>query len=227
MMQPISRKRSRVVSKTSEQHVVKVAKIQSSLPIRMLAKDENNSSPQEYLIEIIKNRGIDVQIQDSLHVQGFFSEYTEEEVSAYNADVINAIRNQDVAKLREFHESGRPLKCSNSFGESLIHMACRRGFYDVVSFLIREAKVPVRVRDDYGRTILHDAAWACEPNFELLELILTECPDLLYMRDRRGDTPISYARKSHWHAWKKFLLHNVELVIPTCTAKNLQYTVDT
>lgn len=222
MMQSISRKRSRVISERSELHVVKVAKIQSSLPIRMMGKDETNSSPQEYLMEIVKNRGMAVQIQDSLKIQGFFAEYTEEEFGAYNADVINAIRNQDIAKLREFHESGRPLKCSNSFGESLIHMACRRGFYDVVSFLIREAKVPVRVRDDYGRTILHDAAWACEPNFELLELILTECPDLLYMRDRRGDTPISYARKSHWRAWKKFLQHNVDLVIPTCIGKHLQ-----
>jgi ankyrin repeat protein len=222
MMQPISRKRSRVVLESSEQPTVKVAKIRSSLPIRMLGKDENNTSPQEYLMEIVKNRGIDVQIHDSLQIQGFFSEYTEEEVSSYNADVLNAIRNQDIAKLREFHESGRPLKCSNSFGESLIHMACRRGFYDVVSFLIREAKVPVRVRDDYGRTILHDAAWTCEPNFELLELILTECPDLLYMRDRRGDTPISYARKSHWHAWKKFLKQNADLVIPVCNVNSLQ-----
>jgi ankyrin repeat protein len=221
MMQPISRKRSRVVLESSEQPVVKVTKICSALPNRMLGKDEN-SSPQEYLMEIVKNRGIDVQIQDSLQIQGFFSEYTEEEVSFYNADVLNAIRNQDIGKLREFHASGRPLKCSNSFGESLIHMACRRGFFDVVSFLIREAKVPVRVRDDYGRTILHDAAWTCEPNFELLELILTECPDLLYMRDRRGDTPISYARKSHWHAWKKFLKQNADLVIPTCNVKCLQ-----
>jgi hypothetical protein len=189
----------------------------------MLDQDENDISPQEYMMQIVQSQGIDVEIHDSLSVQGFFSEYTDEEVGAYDAEVITAIKTQNIEKLRHFRDIGRPLKCSNKFGESLLHMACRRGFLDVVSFLVHEAKVPVQVRDDYGRTILHDAAWACEPNFELVELILAECPDLLYMSDRRGHTPISYARKSHWSAWNKFLQQNAELVIPTISSlKSLQ-----
>jgi hypothetical protein len=91
-------------------------------------------------------------------------------------------------------------------------MACRRGFVKVASsFLIHEANVPVCVRDDYGRTILHDAAWTYEPNFELIELILKGCPDLLFMSDRTGHMAISYARKSHWGAWNKFLKQNSDL----------------
>ena len=148
-------------------------------------------------------------------MQGFFSEYTEEEIEAYDAEVLTAIRTQDIDTLREFLKKGRPLKCSNRFRESLLHLACRRNFLDVVKFLIHEAHVPVRVCDDYGRTILHDAAWTCEPNFDLIELILKECPDLLYMSDRRGHTPILYARKSHWSAWNKFLKSHPELVLPT------------
>ena len=223
MMQQISRKRSLVQSRSPEPPV-KIAKICSSLPARMMEQDENDiASPQECMVQLVKSQGINVEIRDSLSIQGFFSDYTEEEVSAYDVTILNAIRSQDIEKLREFHNSGRPLKCSNNFGESLLHMACRRGFFDVVSFLVHEAKVSVRLRDDYGRTILHDAAWACEPNFELLELILTECPDLLYMRDRRGDTPISYARKSHWPAWNKFLKQKAELLIPTiCSVKSSQ-----
>jgi ankyrin repeat protein len=181
----------------------------------MVEDDGNNTSPQKYLMQIVTNLGINAQVQDSLKIKDFFSVYTEEELNGYDAEVLNAVRNQNVAQLREIHESGRPLNCSNSFGESLIHMACRRGFLDVVSFLIHEAKVPVQVRDDYGRTILHDAAWTCEPNFQLVELILTECPDLLYMRDRRGDVPLSYARKSHRFAWNTFLTKYVRLLVPS------------
>jgi hypothetical protein len=213
MCQPtVSRKRNRTVSIGPQQ---KIARIHSALPDRMLEKDENDICPQDHVMKIIRSQGMEVEIRDSLSIEGFFSEYTEEEMAAYDADVLKAIRSQDIDTLRKFHASGRPLKCSNTFGESLLHMACRRGFFKVASFLIHEANVPVCVRDDYGRTILHDAAWTCEPNFELVELILKECPDLLFMRDRRGHTAISYARKSHWGAWNKFLKQNAQLVIPT------------
>lgn len=217
-MQPIlSRKRSRTDFFECESPVSKkIATINSSLPLRMAKPaEESVISPQELLMQILKEQKIEVQIKDALEIQDFFSEYTEEEVAAYDSTSLNAIRSQNVAKLREFHESGRPLKCSNTFGESLLHLACRRNFLDVAKFLIHEAKVPVRIRDDYGRTILHDAAWTCEPNFELIEVILRECPDLLFLRDRRGHLPIAYARKSHWSAWNKFLKERKELVVPT------------
>jgi Ankyrin repeats (3 copies) len=200
----------------------KVAKICSSLPDRMIfLHGMETIHPEETLHRLMKDQDFEIRYQESLSLPDFFSLHTEEEMHYYDADVIEAIRQQNISKLREFHQNGRPLKCSNRFGESLLHMACRRGFYDVVLFLIHEAKVPVRIRDDYGRTVLHDAAWTCEPNFPLLQLILTECPDLLYMRDRRGDTPISYARKSHWSEWNQFLHQNVSLLIPTSQEKHI------
>ena len=178
--------------------------------------DENDtqepvSSPQEYIMDTLKSMGSSVKITEALQVEGFFVAPTNDEVNAYSHDVIAAIRTRDIEKLREFHNSGRPLKCSNQFGESLMHMACRRGFVDVVSFLIREAGVTVRVIDDYGRTPMHDACWTCEPNFELLELLMKECPELLFMRDRRGHSPLEYARREHWGDYVKFLRERQEL----------------
>jgi hypothetical protein len=178
--------------------------------------DENGTnsretSPQDYLMETLKSTGCVVQIYSSLEMKGFFAAPTEEEISAYDRDVITAIRDRDIQKLREYHESGRPLKSSNKFGESLLHLSCRRGFVDVTSFLVKEAGVTVRVIDDYGRTPLHDACWTCEPNFALFELLVTACPDLLFMRDRRGNTPLEYARREHWGAYVKFLSERQDL----------------
>jgi ankyrin repeat protein len=136
-----------------------------------------------------------------------------EEMNAYTHDVLSAIRSQDIEKLREFHQRGRPLKCSNSFGESLLHMACHRGFVNVASFLIKEAGVTVRVRDDYGHTPMHDVCWTCEPNFELFELNMMACPDLIFMSDRRGNIPLEYARREHWGAYIKFLSEKHELLV--------------
>lgn len=222
MQHVTSKKRSRSASSDiAEVPAKKIATISSSLPTRMAKREENEVSPRELLMQIVKEKDTGIQIRDALAMKGFFSEYSEEEVAAYDAVVLSAIRTQDIEKLREFHKGGRPLKCSNNFGESLLHLACRRNFFDVVNFLIHEAKVPVRIRDDYGRTILHDAAWTCEPNFELIELILRECPDLMFIRDRRGHLPIEYARKSHWGSWNKFLGTRSGLVAQTAVCSQL------
>merc|ERR1712232_1078690 len=155
------------------------------------------------------------KLHESVRLKGYFAEYTKQEIDAYDCDILSAVRKQDIDKLRYFHACGRPMKCSNRFGESILHGACRRGFLDVVTFLIKEAKVTVRLCDDYGRTILHDAAWVCEPNFELISLILKECPDLLYMKDVRGHTPLSYSRRSQWADWNTFLKENLNLLVPS------------
>lgn len=177
-------------------------------------------SPLDYLLEIMAEKhGIHVELQDALDLEDFFTEYTPEELAAYDGELLRAVRSQDIETLRMFHNSGRPLKCSNTFGESILHLACRRNFTEVVRFLVHEARVTVRIRDDFGRTILHDAAWTCEPNFELIELVVRECPDLLYMSDRRGHTPTAYARQSHWGAWNKFLEEHVDLLAPTTICK--------
>jgi ankyrin repeat protein len=182
----------------------------------MSSDDENDTlestkSPQEYIMSTLKSMGIPVQIKNSLELEDFFVAPTEEEISHYSHDVITAIRNQNVDQLREFHENGRPLKSSNRFGESLLHMACRRGFLEVASFLINEAGVTVQVRDDYGRTPMHDACWTTEPNFELLEMLMRKCPSLLFLKDRRGHAPLQYARKEHWKSYIQFLSQRHEL----------------
>lgn len=196
----------------------RICRIVSSLPERLQDNADNDTqetvkevSPQEYMMTTLKSMGSTVEISAALEVEGFFVAPTEEEIDAYSHDVIAAIRTRDIEKLREFHESGRPLKCSNQFGESLLHLACRRGFVDVVSFLIKEAGVTVKVIDDYGRTPLHDACWTCEPNFELLELLIKACPELLFMSDRRGNTPLEYARREHWKQYFHFLSQRQEL----------------
>jgi hypothetical protein len=211
--------KKRIVERTSSKcpPQKRIRTIMSSWPHRLQASaDENDTqtretSPQEYLMESLKSMGSVVMISSSLEVEGFFAAPTEEEISAYGHDVLTAVWTRDIEKLREYHQNGRPLKCSNNFGESLLHLACRRGFFDVATFLIKEAGVTVRVIDDYGRTPLHDVCWTCEPNFELFELIMMECADLLFMKDRRGHTPLEYTRREHWGAYVKFLGEKQEL----------------
>ena len=181
-------------SKKEESHPITLS---SAAPI----PPDNITSPQSFLHQRF---GIN-SISSSLSVDNFFIRHTEEQIKAYDVQVIQAVRSQDIDQLRRMHKAGRQLQCANKFGESLVHMACRRGFVDVVRFLVDEAGVSVRVRDDYGRTALHDACWTSEPNEELVEYLIRQCPELLLMSDKRGNAPFEYVRREHWGQWLKFV----------------------
>lgn len=137
----------------------------------------------------------------SIQMYDTFEEWTPEQKKAYDKDAIAAIRSRDIATLRKWKEEGRVLQAANAYGESLLHMACRRDFLDVVTFLVEEAGHNLWIRDDTGRTPLHDACWTAYPSPELVSFILDKEPDLLLVSDKRGHTPLDYARKDHWQTW--------------------------
>lgn len=171
--------------------------------------------PHEFVLKKLRAQGVEVTVRSYDELDGFFHELTEAEIEAYCLEVIDAVRNGDVDQLRKLNSEGKPLKCSNRFGESLLHLACRKQGLGVVDFLLNEAGLSPAVRDDYGRTPLHDACWTPVPNFLLVDMIVKKCPDLLYIKDRRGHTPLFYARQNHWEQWIRHLEGRIETLAPT------------
>lgn len=113
--------------------------------------------PLEFISSVFKRYNISSSYQNctSLSTKNFFQPLTASNLNAYQADAIQAIRRKDVESLRRMQKSGRYLQGSNRFGESFMHIACRRGSTEVLEFLLQEAKCSLRVHDDYGRTPLH------------------------------------------------------------------------
>lgn len=206
----ISRKRSICdISATSNQKHIPMQKpivrIVSSLTVGAKSKSGNSVRPKEFLESLLFSLGLEVKVQSCAQLSDFFVEPETSEIEAYGFESLNAVRTQNVELLRKFHEEGRPLKCSNRFGESLLHLACRKSFAGVVQFLVREAKVPFAVKDDFGRNPAHDACWTVTPNWDLMDLIVEECPDLFFIEDVRGHTPLDYIRREHWPEWEVYL----------------------
>jgi ankyrin repeat protein len=163
----------------------------------------SNIRPSSFTTSCLKAYGINAN--EDVLCKKYFLETTEEHLEAYEFDVIQAIRDDDIAYLRAMTKEGRKLQGCNRFGESLVHLACRRSSSELVKFLITEGSVCLRVRDDVGRTPLHDVCWRKEPDFELIDLILNEEPDLLQIADKRGHLPLDYARREHWGLWISYL----------------------
>ena len=182
----------------SSQHLTKIGEREEEKVLDL-------TNPHNLLLSFLREDGYKAHTRNSATLADFFLELTNEHIEAYSTELVKAVRDRNIPLLRTMHEEGKTLQCSNRFGESLVHMACRRGFTDVVRFLIKEANVTLRVKDDFGRTPLHDACWSANPNFDLMDLIIHHDPDLLLIEDIRGHSPFSYARRDHWEDWKNFL----------------------
>lgn len=138
-----------------------VLAVHSSASVRMENSDETRSiqtniKPEEYLRSILRESNVSMSSIDAPSVP--FLPITKQQQSSYPKAAL-AARNEDLAALKQLYRAGNNMQCSNSFGESILHIVCRRGNHDMLYFLVDVAKVTVRVRDDLGRTPLHDAAW--------------------------------------------------------------------
>ncbi|KAG7366401.1 ankyrin repeat-containing domain protein [Nitzschia inconspicua] len=173
-----------------------------------------HESPEIYLQKLVKVTcyGLELEIKKARSLEDFFAKVTDAQIEAYTTAVVTVVRNNDLAGLKELHAKGQALNCFNRFGESLLHMACRRGFEEIVDFLLEQPEVDIRVSDDNGRTILHDACWNPSPQLKICQRILERDPTLLFIADNRGCSAFQYARPEHWTIWRKFLLENRSLL---------------
>jgi len=177
--------------------------------------ERENMNPETYLREILqRTTGTCFKNYSALELDNFFIEMTQSNIDAYDEVILSAVRRHDIDSIRQMFANGKNIQCCNRFGESVVHMACRRGALEIVQFMIEEAGVSLRVTDDYGRTPLYDACWTQEPNTNLVKMIIMNCPDLLLIADKRGFTPLSYARRNDWGIWCEFLYENREILAP-------------
>ena len=160
-------------------------------------------SPQAYLDVLIHSRGYSTRRYRTLQT-GYYSKPTAFQQASYNVYLVKLVRANDVEKLRAVMQAGISPNPCNAYGESLVHMVCRRGDYEFLKMLL-EIGTSIQVSDDYGRTPLHDACWAAEPSFQTVELIAAKDIALFHMTDSRGAVPLSYVRRDHWPLWIEFL----------------------
>lgn len=143
------------------------------------------------------------------------------------------MRNANIKRLRELKEQGLRYSCTsfkpslltylsmsacNQFGESLIHLACRRADLDTVRYLLENGANPLAV-DDFGRTPLHDACWRVDPRFDIIVYLLQCEPNLLRCQDVRGALALSYVIEENWLAYCAFFFYQRNRYWPAITSR--------
>ena len=176
--------------------------------------------PTDYAIAAFKANGFkDIDTITKICITRFIKEPTQEMLDAYRTEILMAVRTNNLSKAKLLYKEGK-FNCNacNRFGESILHIACRRGHLEMVQFLIDDVGLKVdEIRDDYHRTPLHDAFWTTTASYEVVDFLLKQpnVPELLLLKDIRGYTPLDYARSEHRTNWLRFLWERRLMLRPT------------
>eukprot|EP00980_Cylindrotheca_fusiformis_P029148 scaffold22740_cov139-Cylindrotheca_fusiformis.AAC.2 len=176
--------------------------------------ESQGMKPQDCLKNILDEQGITVPHYSKEFVAEYMLQMGPENYEAYGRDIANAVRSGDLDGVKDHVKSGKTLQCCNKFQESILHLVCRRGYKFMLEYMLEETDVSPCIQDDIGRTPLHELAWTDKPNFEMVKLILKRYPELLYIKDSRGFSPLSYVGGSNWGKWCGFLEENREILAP-------------
>ena len=165
-------------------------------------------APDQFLKRILSSRGYSTDMMPAMS-SPYRQQPTRKQMEDYDSELVKAVRSSDLDKIRSLRNVGRSMTACNRFGESIVHMACRRADFDVVDFLLENTGGVWGV-DDYGRTPLHDACWRAEPRFDIVTCLLDKNLHLLRVLDVRGANPLNYVREEHWTQWCAYLFHQKE-----------------
>lgn len=134
----------------------------------------------------------------------YYSKVSNLQKASYGNAIIKAALNKDCETLKNLISQGLSPNPSNQFGDSLMNIVCKRGYFDVFKTLI-ECGASIRTCDQLDRTPLHFAV--SNPCFELIDQILQHDINMLNAKDSFGKTPLEYiTNESHSLQWKKFLI---------------------
>jgi len=161
---------------------------------------------------MIKSRGYSTKRYKSLQ-SAYHNKPTPLQQASYHVHIVELVRRHDLESVASIMSSGISPNPCNSYGESLLHMVCRRGEHELLQIMI-DNNCTIQVTDDYGRTPLHDACWASKPVFETIDLIIRRDARLFHMVDCRGAAPLSYVRKEFWPLWIEYLEGHKDIYWP-------------
>jgi Ankyrin repeats (3 copies) len=174
------------------------------------ANDENVLKPKQVVTQILEAHG---HTFESIPYQDV-STWVKGCTASYNLTLMDAVRKDNVDTFRAMHASGCNLQCANKWGETILHAVARYGRLDILEFLVEEANISLNVCCDGGRTVLHDGCWTVTPHWDCISYILQRVPQVLFVADKRGFTPLDYVPKDAWADWQLYLESVPHLIVP-------------
>lgn len=112
-------------------------------------------------------------------------------------DFFALVESGDIADIEAAIQKGQDIEQENSYGETPLFVAIRRGYSEIVRLLLRASANPGH-RADKNMTVLHYALFASAKGrplgkmLEIVNLLLLNDMSLVNVQDQRGNTPLHY-----------------------------------
>lgn len=131
--------------------------------------------------------------------------------NALDKKLVENVSKQDMGAIKNSILNGAKVNARNEEGKTCLMIACEKGNFEIVSFLIKEyAKLDLR--DDKGKTALH---YACmQSNLRIISSILSKDLGKRKFRkrinriDKEGNTPLNLAVQNNHYFIVNYLLLN-------------------
>lgn len=181
-------------------------------PVTTVSSMTFQGTPQEYLMVIVKDRGYACQRLSSSEA-GYQQDPTPLQVASFGTEVVKAVNSGDTEALEAFLDCGLSPNPCNSFGDSILSLICKRADENMFQVFL-ERGCDLQVSDSFGRTPLHNAAWAGEFSKRMIKLILDHDLLQLMVQDKQGKCALEYVRKEHYQHWISFLKETLDVYWP-------------
>ncbi|CBJ32591.1 conserved unknown protein [Ectocarpus siliculosus] len=191
---------------TNDEWVARISPLVPSIP--------EGTHPEDFLHDLLRERGYTTEMV-AMKETVYHRPPEPDQVAAYDKAILRAVLDEDEAALERMRAAGRRMDACNRFGDSILHMACRRGRAAALRFLLRAAgSAGVVSSDDFGRTVMHDACWTSSPRFDVASAVLDADTRLLRTLDSRGSSPLQYVPEDQWPLWCAFFESRKEVYWP-------------
>ncbi|CAM9972902.1 unnamed protein product, partial [Ectocarpus sp. 12 AP-2014] len=191
---------------TNDEWVTRISPLVPSIP--------EGTHPEDFLHALLRERGYTTEMV-AMKETVYHRPPEPDQVAAYDKAILRAVLDEDEAALERMRADGRRMDACNRFGDSILHMACRRGRAAALRFLLRAAgPAGVVSSDDFGRTVMHDACWTSSPRFDVASAVLDADTRLLRTLDSRGSSPLQYVPEDQWPLWCAFFESRKEVYWP-------------
>jgi len=165
-------------------------------------------SPHKFLLAILRARDYPT-LRLTSYEAGYHSNPTHLQLASFGTAVVKAVHSSDAQSLSKLIGCGLSPNPCNQFGDSILSLICKRADYSVFSVLVDQG-CDLQICDSFGRTALHNLAWASQFSGPMAKVILDTDLHQLLLEDKRGQCPLEYVRQDKWGEWISFLRANMD-----------------
>lgn len=171
-----------------------------------------DGSPHKYLLAALRERGYST-VPIASHEAGYHTDPTSLQLASFGTRLIQAVNGSDTEALSKLLGCGLSPNPCNQFGDTTLSLICKRADYGVFKVLVDHG-CDLQVCDSFGRTALHNLAWAGKFSAPMTKVILDGDLNQILIADKRGQCPLEYVQRGKWGEWIAFLKEHMDMYWP-------------